>query len=131
MTLDEIETALGQRLATMTACPPIAWPNKDVNPARPFLFVQHVPTPRAARQLQGSGYIGGGALMVTIVTARDKFATQANTIAQSVIDRFPQGLRLSAGNGTVLIHKPAEPMPAFQDGPDWRQPVRIAYRLEN
>jgi hypothetical protein len=131
MTFDQIETALGQHLAAMPSCPPIAWPNKDANPARPFLAVQHVPTLRAARQIQGNGYIGEGFMMVTVVAARDTFAGPASVIAQALINRFPQGLRLLAGAGRVLIHKPAEPMPAFRDGPDWRQPVRIAYRLEN
>lgn len=130
MTLNEIETALGQRLATMAACPPIVWPNRKADPARPYLSVQHVPVGRQNIALAGGAVRITGFVVVTVVTEIDGFTTEANTIAQAVIDRFPAGLRIPAGRGHVVIRQEPEPITPFRDGDDWRQPVRIPYGAE-
>lgn len=130
MTLNEIETALGQRLATMEDCPPIVWPNRASDPAHPYLSVQHVPVDRQGLGLAGDAVRITGYIVVTVIGPIDAFTTEANRIANAVMERFPAGLRIPAGNGRVAITRPPAPQPAFRDGPDWRQPLRITYSAE-
>ena len=131
MTLDQIETALGQRLEAMPACPPIAWPNKDAPGTVPYLEFRHAPNTRRMPGISGQGLpILDGILLVTVVAARDKFTGPANAIAQAVADRFPQALRLTAGAGRVVITDASEFGQGFTDGTHYRQPVRIRYTTE-
>lgn len=132
MTFGDIETALGQRLDTLDPSYPIAWPNKDFDPKAagnlPYIEFQHVPTLRSDESIDASLTVQTGIALMTVVTARDAFTGQANTIAQAVADLFSYGLRLSVTGGTVMIAKPADPVPGFTDGVYWRLPVRVNYR---
>lgn len=130
MTFNEIETALGQHLGGMTDCPPIAWPNKVFTPNGLYLEFRHSPNERLDQTLGGKFPYQTGLVLVTVVTAKDQFTGEANTVAQSIADRFPKSLRLSAGAGKVLINEPTALAAPFQDGAYWRQPVRIAYITE-
>ena len=130
MTPVEIERAMGQRLAAMTGVPAIAWPNDDADPARPFLKFQHVPVSRTDATLDGVGETARGYVTITVVAARDKFATAANTLAGSVMAQFEYGLRLSMAAGQITINKPPEALAGYRDGADWRVPVRINYVAE-
>lgn len=131
MTLDQIETALGQRLQTMANCPPIAWPNKDAPGTVPYVEFRHLPNTRTAPGINDQGLpIQTGIVLATIVAARDKFSGPANAIAQAVADRFPIALRLTAGSGRVVIDRSPEFVPGFTDGTHHRQPVRIRYTTE-
>lgn len=132
MTFDDIETALGVRLAGLPDCPPIAWPNKESSHGRPYLRVMHAPVSREVAGIDcGSAPDQVGIFLVTVVAESDNFTAEANEIAQDVSDRFPMGLRLSAGDGVVLIDKPAEIVQGYHDrANDWNTPVRVRYRTE-
>lgn len=130
MTLNDIETAIGKHLADMTDCPPIAWPNKDFTPAGTYLEFRHAPNERRDDTISGGYAYQIGIALVTVVTARDGFTTEANTIAQKVADRFTKALRLTAGSGDVLINAPASLGTGFVDGVYWRQPITISYLTE-
>lgn len=131
MTFAQIENALGQRLATMAAVPPIAWPNADAPGAVPYLQVSHFPNTRTNPVLSGGGHnVLTGIFLVTVVAPRNAFTGPASTIAQAVADRFPKALHLTAGDGHVVITDPSEPVPGFTDGTYWRVPIRIRYTTE-
>lgn len=127
--LTEIETAFGQRLTGISPAPSVVWPNKfpATLPARPFLAVQHVPTSNDSLALSGGGEVQRGYFTVTVVIARDIFTTPANTLAAAIKARFPKGLTLTAGTRKMRVWRPAQMLPGFVDGSDWRLPVRIDY----
>lgn len=126
--LNDIETAFGQRLASAPAIAPIVWPNRASAPGKPYLAVQHVPTSTDSNAISGTGgEVERGYFVVTIVTASNEFSTLANTTAQAVKARFPMGLTLTAGGRVMRFWRPAQMLPAFPDGSDWRLPVRLNY----
>lgn len=124
----DISQTLGQRLAGMTDCPPIAWENKDASPARPYLAVEMVRVSRRAPGLSGGAVIARGFMQVTVVTAVDKWAYPAERLAQQVADRFPKALRLAGpSGGYVTVTEAPDIKQGYRDGPDWRVPVQIDY----
>lgn len=131
MTLNEIETALGQHLAGMADCPPIAWGNKSADNALPYLRTLHQPVTRIDPTPDCSiPEDKTGIWLVTVVTESDMFTTEANTIAEAVAQRFRAGTRLDAGSGKVLIDR-GEPVAGFHDeANNWAVPVRINYQTE-
>lgn len=131
MTLDEIETALGQHLAGMANCPPIAWGNKTADHALPYLRTLHSPVSRVQPTTDCSiPEDKTGLWLVTIVAESDMFTTEANTIAENVAQRFKEGTRISAGDGNLLIDR-SEPVAGFHDeANNWAVPVRIRYKNE-
>lgn len=130
ISLELIETALGQHLAGMAAAPPIAWPNKDANPARPFLAFDHMPGPRTDPTLDGTGETVTGQVHIGIVVQEDDFTTAANALADSVMQRFAYKTRVTVAGGVILVTKPPEALPGYRDGPDYRQPVRVDYTVQ-
>jgi len=131
MTFAEIENALGQRLSGMSGVPAIAWPNRKFTPgADPYLEFRHTPNGSFNPDTAGGVPYHIGLVLVTVVAPAGNFTTSANTLAQAVADRFPKGLRLTAGSGKVLINAPSSLASPFQDGAYWRQPVRISYITE-
>lgn len=130
MTLDELETAVGQRLEGMTDCPPIAWPNRSFTPNGTYIEFRHAPNGRIDETIDASGARFEGLFVITAVIASGDFSTAANTLAQAIMDRFPKALRLTAGSGKVVINAPSEPGTPFQDGAYWRQPVIVSYVTE-
>ena len=132
MTLDQIETALGQHLEAMPDCPPIAWANMDAPNATPYLEVRHAPNTRDTPVIDGTGFpVQTGIFLVTVVAARGAFTRPANTLAQAIADRFRKTLRLPTAGGSVVISRESEPAPGFTDGTHWRQPVRVHYTTES
>lgn len=131
MTLNEIETALGQHLAGMANCPPIAWGNRSADPALPYLRTLHQPVTRIQPTVDCSvPEDKAGIWLVTVVAKSDKFTTEANDIAEAVAQHFKAGTRLGAGSGNVLIDR-AEPVAGFHDeANNWAVPVRINYKTE-
>jgi len=131
MTFDQIETALGQRLAEMTDCPPIAWPNKSFTPSGvPYIEFRHAPVDRRDEVIGGGFPYQIGLVLMTVVVPSGAFTGTANSIAQDIANRFPKALRMSTGSGNVVINAPASLASGFQDGAYWRQPVRISYITE-
>lgn len=130
MTFNDIESALGQRLAGMSEAPPIAWPNADFTPNGAYLEFRHSPTDRIDETYDSAGARQIGIALITVVETSGGFTGNANALAQQVASRFPKGLRMSAGDGTVLIYAPSAPTTGFQDGAYWRQPVSVRYVTE-
>lgn len=131
MTFNEIETAVGQRLAGMANVPPIAWPNADFTPSGTYIEFRHSPGTRFDDTIDATNPSQTGIFLLTVVTRSGGFNTAANTLAQQIADRFPKALRMTAGSGKVLITAPSSLAPPFQDGAYWRQPVRVSYLTEN
>lgn len=131
MTFNEIETALGQHLEQMTDAPDIAWPNKDFTPNGLYVEFRHVPNTRTDAVISGGFPIQIGIALLTVVTAKDQFTSEANTVAQNIADRFPKATRLTAGDGKVVISDSASLATPFVDGVYWRQPVRVPYITES
>ena len=134
MTLNDIETALGQHLEGMANCPPIAWGNKtpkDDPMPLPYLRTLHQPVTRIQPTVDCSvPEDKTGIWLVTVIAKSDKSTTQANDLAEAVAQRFRAGTRLGAGSGNVLIDR-AEPVAGFHDeANNWSVPVRINYQTE-
>lgn len=125
-----IEQALGMQLVGMAPSYPVAWPNKDYDPkgALPYIEFRHVPASVTDDSIDASMHVQTGLALITVVVSRDGFSTDANDIAQAVADRFPMGTRIPAGDGSVMITKPPEPVAGFTDGIYYRLPVRVNYR---
>lgn len=130
MTFNQIERALGLRLAAIADQTPIAWPNKDFTPATPYFEFRHVPTSRVDETTGGGFAYQTGIALITVVVARDGFSTEANDLAQAVADGFPKALRLDAGAGKVVISAPASLGTPFVDGVYFRLPVSVSYITE-
>jgi hypothetical protein len=130
MTLNDIETAVGQHLSAITDVPDIAWPNDDFTPSGPYIEFRHAPNDSIDDTISGGFEYQTGLFLLTVVTKKNDFTTDANTLASKVKAQFPYGLRLSAGDGTVLINRPTSPGTPFPDGAYWRQPLRISYITE-
>lgn len=122
----DIQQALQTRLADADIAP-VVYENQDANPARPFLFVQHVPGEANDPALAGGGERYSGFMAVTVVIAESQFVTRANTLAEQVRLLFPKGLRLPAGGGNVTISQAMQRFAGFQDVLDYRLPLRIPY----
>ena len=130
ISLDEIEIELCKHLEGMTDAPEIAWQNKDIDPARPFLAADHLPGSRTDPTLDGTGETVIGQLMVYAVIEGNTFTKPANLLADKVINRFKYRTLIPLTNGGILIVKPPEALPGYKDGPDWRVPVRIDYAIQ-
>lgn len=126
MTEADIANAIGQRLAGGTALP-IVWDNKAAAPDMPYLICEVVPVSRRDPTLAGGATIRTGFAMVTVVSQLDQFTTDALGHAETVAALFPKGLRLTAGDGKVLVTDPATVIKGYRDEPAWRQPVRVPY----
>lgn len=122
----DIQQALQTRLAN-AAIATVVYENQDANPARPFLFVQHVPAQADDPALAGGGERYSGFMAVTVVTKEGELVTPANTLAEQVRLLFPKGLRLPAGDGNVTISQAMQRLAGFQDVLDYRLPLRIPY----
>ena len=130
MTVDEIETALGQRLETMTGVLPIAWPNRDFEPSGKYCEFRHSPGDVVDPVVSGGFDYREGIALITVAVPSGEYTALANVEAQKIADRFPKALRLPAGNGNVVISAPSSPRPGFQSGDYWRVPVRVSYITE-
>lgn len=81
--------------------------------------------------IDGNGAYQIGMVLLTVVSAKDKFTTATNETAKAIMQRFRKGLRLDAEqDGTVLIYAPPSPGNGFPDGGYWRQPITIPYMTE-
>ena len=130
MTPEEIEIAVGYRLATMTGAPTIVRSNQDANPARPFISFTHHPVSRDRPGIAGGGaVVESGYFALSLVIARNQNATPANNLAALITARFPMALKLNAGSGSIVITEDARISgPGYPDMQDWRLPMRIDYR---
>jgi hypothetical protein len=122
-----ISNALQQRLVAANIAT-VVFENQDANPARPFLFVQHVPTERLDDTLAGGQLISRGFMSVTAVTTEGAFASQAMRLLDRVSAQFPKALRLPLdGGGVLTIPQPPRILPGFQDKADYRRVVQVFY----
>lgn len=129
--LFEIENALGQHLAATPDIPAIAWPDGYLDAIRPLLIFQHNPFGVSDNTLDSTFPEWRGQVLITVLTDRNDMARQSRQLADTVMGRYPKGLRLNAGAGfSVLVTKPPEPRTGFPDGSDWRLPIVIDYMTE-
>lgn len=126
---EDIENAIGQRLAAMTDCPPINFPNRDLDSARPLIVFTHNVVSRREAGINGGGAMQEGFVEATVLIDAGDFANEAMQWADAIIARFPKALRLALANGGQVVIQSAQVMGAgYRDGRDYRLPVRIAYR---
>jgi len=130
MTLKEIEAIVGERLDGIADAPPIAWPNQDFLPNGAYIELRHSPGERFDDTIDAIGPIQTGLFLATAVVPSGGFTNDANDLAQAIADRFNKALRLIGEEETVVITAPASFGSGFQDGTNWRQPVRISYITE-
>lgn len=130
ISLEKIETAINQYLAGMVGAPTIAWPNKDANPTRPFLTIDHMPGSRDDPTLDGTGETVTGQIHISAVVQENQFTTLANALADKVMSRFAYKTRITFADGVILVTKPPEALPGYKDGPDYRVPVRVDYTVQ-
>lgn len=130
ITPNEIETAIGQHLRDGLPGRTIVWPNQDANPARPFVTFDHVPVSRTDDTWAGGNIITRGSVMITVVTDRDQFTTEANNIAAEIFNLFPYTLSIITENGLIIVNKPPEVEQGYRDGADWRLPIRVDYQTK-
>lgn len=131
LSLADIETALSEAVEAERYVYPIAWPNRTIDPPRPFLMFQHVPTNWTDNTMEARTPRAEGYITITIVRRANEFSTPANQMADYIMRAFPMGRRIQTRAGvTVLINRPPRPMMGMMDGADWRQPVQIFYVTE-
>ena len=130
MTPEQIEIAVGFHLGSMAGAPTIVRSNQDANPARPFISFTHHPVSRMRPGIAGGGaVVESGYFALSLVIARNQFATPANNLAALITARFPKGLPLTVGAGSIVISEDARISgPGYVDMQDWRLPMRIDYR---
>jgi hypothetical protein len=127
MTEKEIADALGQRLAALIGVPFIVWDNKSANPTPPYLRAEIVRVSKTNPNVANGRPRFRGMMMVAVLTPLDEFTTPGLTIAQSICEQFAYGLRLAAGDGSVVISQEPEILTGYRDGQLWRTPVRVPY----
>lgn len=132
MTPQEIETALGQRLAGIIPAPRVIWQNKDGDRTLPYLAFKHIPVSIEDETLDSTGRRQIGLVQVMVVDQEDQFTDGANTLAAAVQARFPRGLRVPVtGKGNILINRWPETVEGFHDKTgNWNVPVRISWETE-
>lgn len=130
MTPEQIETAIGAHIATMAGAPTIIRGNQNANPARPFIDFSHHPVMRNRPALSGAGgVVERGFVALSIVAPWGALGTAANGFAAAITARFPKGLTLPAGSGSITITDDARITGAgYRDMQDWRLPMQIDYR---
>ena len=129
MTLDELETAVGQHLEGMGSTP-IAWPNANFTPDGIYLEFRHSPVSVDDPVIAGGYEYQQGLFLITAVAPAGEFTGAASQLAGQVRARFKKATRLAAGGGSVVINAPPSFGVPFQDGVYWRQPVRVSYITE-
>lgn len=121
MTPDAILNALGQRLAALTSCPPIVWPNKVTTPpARPYLTVQMAARDDIDPTIAGGDGYSEGRMVVVVVSDPDAYTTAADQLAARIKAHFPKALR----TGGVTIRS-SSVKGGYPTDTDWRIPVLI------
>jgi hypothetical protein len=137
LTLSQIEMAFSQAVSAIQDIPTIAWPNRMIDPPRPFVMFQHNPGAWTDRTVTGGMTISSGTLLVTVVTNINEFSFPANALADNIMAAFPKGRRIIVRDWLfyplphfILINSPPRPIVVGQDGADWRLAVEINYTTE-
>ena len=131
MNFNDIEESLGQWLEGTPDIPAVAWPNKSFEPDGIYVEFRHSPTQRIDDTVSGGMPYQVGLALITVAAERNRFTAEANQLSQAIADRFPKGLRLTAGVGNVVINQPASLGTPFPEGAYWRQPIVVSYITEN
>lgn len=127
-----ISDALGQRLDDANLGYQIAWPNKKSDdPLKvPYLIYEYVPTSRRDHSLAGGSAIARGYVQISVVTKKNTFEADDETVANAVTNVFDRadpakaviidsGLKIKMGDSQVLR--------SYPDAVNWRTPVRIQF----
>lgn len=132
MTTDVISNALGQQLEAANLGHKIVWENQKLPSAqaRPYLVFEYVPASRRDRSLKGGSPITRGFVQITVVSKRNKFATVAKQIAESVaavFDRSDPAKAIITSGGLKITLGDTFVAKGFPDDLSWRTPVRINF----
>ncbi|MDZ7906186.1 MAG: phage tail terminator-like protein, partial [Cypionkella sp.] len=99
-----IAHALQQRLVTANLAP-VVFENQNATPARPFLYVQHVPSERIDTAIAGGDVKSRGFMAVTVVIAEGSFATAAMALCDQIDALFPKALRMPIAGGLAIRNR--------------------------
>jgi hypothetical protein len=121
----------GQAIVASGQFPRIVWPNSASLPAKPYVVIELRPRDIQDRTLRQTAPVWAGTLTATIVTALDKFDTEAQTLAKAMAELFPAASRLTLTSGQrIAVSDHPTPTGGYRDGADWRQPVNIPLRAD-
>ena len=129
MSVSARETALEERLKTLSGLPDVAWPNGGYEPAGDLYldvqFVQNVPE----RITTQDRHRQQGIMQVTVAVPENSYTAAARAMVDAVIDHFPTDLALTAGSETVRIYRRPNSGGGFTSKGEWRLPVTIPFEV--
>lgn len=123
----DIEIALKKHVDDGALTYPIAWPNQEFSPARPYIMVDLVRVNRRDDTMDNAHTISRGQLIATVVVNIGTSTRTANEKADAIAALFPMGLRIAVTGGNIVILKPADIREGFRQDADWRVPVIVDY----
>lgn len=123
MTPNQIQNAIGARLAAMPYAPRIVVPNETVAPAKPYLILQHRSRGDVDPTIAGDAEYSEGSVVIMVVTDLNKRTATADDLAAAVKAQFPKALRLGPG----LVISQSSILGGYPDDVSWRTPVLVNY----
>ena len=129
---DDIATAIGQHLLTLSPAIPVVWDGKDIPPgmAHPFLIFDFIPSEPVDNTLNGSFERQTGFAAIAVMTKPGEFASEGRKIGMRIKDLFPYAKKFAITGGKVTINSPSHVSQGYPDGPHFRTPVRIFYSVQ-
>lgn len=129
MTYEQIGNLLQERLTLLPGYPGLRkiWENQEVDPdliIPPYLLVQMLRgTP--VRRTHDNRHVLTGQMQVAVVVREGAYSGDATRLADAISAHFPSGLFI----GAVEIRARAQIGSGYNDGPYWRIPVLIPWRV--
>ncbi len=126
---DDIRAALEARLSTTVGVPPIAWENLDFNPTTGtgYLRVRLLHTAKRGSTVgQTFQYRYQGVFQILVCYPEGVGPGPSQVIVDTLIDRFPTGLDLTA-NGVTTTIQHSEQMGAYNQSPWFLTPINISW----
>lgn len=124
---DDIRAALETHLADTIGVPDIAWENVEFSPTTgtPYIKSKVINTARrpAVRGLNPQ-YRYQGVFQLLLCYPEGVGPSASQTMANTLIDRFPTGSDLTS-NGTAVTIEYSEQMGSYSDSPWFKTPVNI------
>jgi len=106
----------------------IAWENVDSDGATPYLMVSFPSAFRTGGTLRGGGPVReDGTVLAVAVTDAGGGTGAAEGYADAVAALFPEGLKITATGGEIVVMKPTDIRGGYQSGTAWHVPAVISY----
>lgn len=125
----EIQTALDERLATLSDAPAIAWENVRFEPVEGVAWIRPTNLPGGASSIgleNTSSNRTLGIYQVDVFTPAQQGPGAALALADRIAALFPKGQRITSGNSAVVLGVPAQD-PGEPGGAWYRIAVLIPY----